>query len=936
MAFLAVFAGILFAAEWFLFRIDIQKDGQSKAESIRKTIISYQSETEKMSERFYEKLNDNVKLSAVILKDFIHDGEYTGQKIFDDGMVIQVRDGQTELPPGGDAIFPNLQPEEFMTEYTPKQVTTADGRDVLITSGMISDELYYLDWTDIEEYQEFFDLQIDAPQLLNFMADAYGGEIFLVSGTEPTGEILLKTDETEVFSNIADPGFRQKQRESVNFPLNTQTDNYMCYKAPLDDGEWTVIYCDTVTDEVHTGIHRALTKILFAGCFFAAMLVFCFAVQGGIKDGTITEKKAAGYSPEKMKKKILFFSLLSGLALMFVTIFTTFVQESHHENRKGISILDSLELQLTESDYRSEMAKQIEIDWYQYFGEKIAANITDHPQVLEKDMLARIAQIIHADLIIAFDETGNETGCSSDYIGFTLKEDENNQDKSDFQRLLKGIPAVFRGPEPDFITGQEHYVIGVPYHLTGRAGYGALLLVVSPSSIVVRDEDAAIGQIYSNLATDEELIMEIDPESFEILSTSGPRMPRSKMVDLDVNDQNRQENRLDIFAHDNVLYYGISRTIRDRIWYYAEEISGIVISAVVYSVVTGLIFILFCLITGRYAMKDYTPEFYGECLSANRLADNTAGKAIEEKTSYKAELLRQWQQLSPKGKTTTFLQVGCGIIVLILLVMGFLSGYAALSFYVTGSWQRGINPFAITAIVVIICVSRLFLIVMDLIFTMITLEMSAKEKTVAQLIRSIVRSVVIIGLLYNCLAYLGVNTSTLLASVGVLSLALSLGAKDLVSDTLAGLGIVFEGAFQTGEIVEIGGFKGFVEEIGIRTTKIHSPGSDNIKIINNSEIHNVINYSRELSKFRVYADLPVFLPIDMVTGYLEKELPVIGKEIPGIITGPEFAGITELDRNHMKIMIAGQCLEKDQLKITVDMNMKIKERIDQLIDLKTK
>lgn len=39
MAFLAVFAGILFAAEWFLFRIDIQKDGQSKAESIRKTII---------------------------------------------------------------------------------------------------------------------------------------------------------------------------------------------------------------------------------------------------------------------------------------------------------------------------------------------------------------------------------------------------------------------------------------------------------------------------------------------------------------------------------------------------------------------------------------------------------------------------------------------------------------------------------------------------------------------------------------------------------------------------------------------------------------------------------------------------------------------------------------------------------------------------------
>ena len=101
-----------------MYSADIRKDGLFKAESIRKTILSYRSDSEQMTERFYEKLNDNVKLSAVILKDFIHDGEYTGQKIFDDGMVIQVRDGQMELPPGEDAIFPNLQPEEFMTEYT--------------------------------------------------------------------------------------------------------------------------------------------------------------------------------------------------------------------------------------------------------------------------------------------------------------------------------------------------------------------------------------------------------------------------------------------------------------------------------------------------------------------------------------------------------------------------------------------------------------------------------------------------------------------------------------------------------------------------------------------------------------------------------------------------------------------------------------------------
>ena len=186
------------------------------------------------------------------------------------------------------------------------------------------------------------------------------------------------------------------------------------------------------------------------------------------------------------------------------------------------------------------------------------------------------------------------------------------------------------------------------------------------------------------------------------------------------------------------------------------------------------------------------------------------------------------------------------------------------------------------------------------------------------------------------MSYLGVNTGTLLASVGVFSLALSLGAKDLVADILARLGIVMEEQFRTGDLVEIGGFKGFVEAIGIRTTKIRTLGTNNIKIVNNSQINNVINYSRELSLFKIGIELPVLLPLDMVTEYLERELPGIREEIPGIISGPEFTGISAIDREHMTIMIAGQCQEKDEILISRAMNMKIKERIDRLIDIKYK
>lgn len=736
LSFLAVFTVILLMAEWYLFMRDIREDGLFKADSIRKTILSYQSEFKETEEQFYGKLNDNVRLSVFILNKLIDGGEYTGRTVFDDGMIVQVKNGRTELPSGGDAIFPDLKAEDLTPEYTPKLFTTADGRDVLVTTGRILDGVYYLDWTDYEEYREFFYSRIEVQRLLNFMADAYGGEIFLISDDVPKGAVLLGTDESEAFSNIGELALRQKDHNNREFSLNTKSDRYICYVMPLEGTERTVVYCDTVTDEVQTGLHRAFTKVIFSGCFLAALLVFCFSSITGIKYGLISEKRSPEYTPKKMKQKILLISLLSGLALMFITIFTTFVQESHHENRKGISILDSLELQLSESDHRREMANQTEINWYQYYAKTISAKITDSPQILDKESLSGITQIINADLIMAFDENGIETVSSSDYIGFTLDDDTKDQDTSDLKKLLKGIPAVIRGPEPDFITGQEHYIIGVPYQLAERAGYGALLFFIDPSAFTNEDEGTEIRRIHSNLTTGEELIMEIDPETFDILSSSDPKMVKSKIRDLDLNEQDLQENKLDIFAHDNVLYYGISRTIRERIWYYAEKISGIVISSLVYSAITSLIFVIICLLTGRCAMNGYTQAYFEECLSANRnaaqAADNRSTPVFlsDMKPLTKADIARKKYRYSPVNKTVTVLWVLCGLAMLILLAAGFLSKNAALAFYVTGSWQRGINPFAFTAIAVIVCIGRLLLIGLDKLFSLIILEMSDKGKTI--------------------------------------------------------------------------------------------------------------------------------------------------------------------------------------------------------------
>ena len=104
------------------------------------------------------------------------------------------------------------------------------------------------------------------------------------------------------------------------------------------------------------------------------------------------------------------------------------------------------------------------------------------------------------------------------------------------------------------------------------------------------------------------------------------------------------------------------------------------------------------------------------------------------------------------------------------------------------------------------------------------------------------RYVTVITVMYFGLEYLGFSTGTIIASLGVLSLALSLGAQHLIKDILAGLAIVFDRNFHIGDVVEIGGKVGVVQEIGVRATRLTVGGNDTF-YINNSEIKSILNKS---------------------------------------------------------------------------------------------
>lgn len=152
-----------------------------------------------------------------------------------------------------------------------------------------------------------------------------------------------------------------------------------------------------------------------------------------------------------------------------------------------------------------------------------------------------------------------------------------------------------------------------------------------------------------------------------------------------------------------------------------------------------------------------------------------------------------------------------------------------------------------------------------------------------------------------------------------MTLVVGLGAQPLIADIIAGIFIIFENEYNVGEIISVNDFRGTVIEIGIRSTKILDLAG-NIKIVNNSDIKDVINLSRELSLAVVHCDFPYDVPVELIENLIEKELPKMAKEIPGIVEGPFYKGISEYKDSNCTLMLLARCKENDRFQIERDIN----------------
>ena len=184
-------------------------------------------------------------------------------------------------------------------------------------------------------------------------------------------------------------------------------------------------------------------------------------------------------------------------------------------------------------------------------------------------------------------------------------------------------------------------------------------------------------------------------------------------------------------------------------------------------------------------------------------------------------------------------------------------------------------------------------------------------QSVTSLISGLLKYVAVIAAIVWGLSILGINTMAVLAGVGIVGLILGFGAQSLIEDIITGAFIIFENQYSVGDIIILDDFRGIVRSIGVRTTVIEDAGG-NLKVVNNSDIRNFQNRSRNNSVALVVVSVAYSTELKKLEAMLDESLPALKQEHPELyLKTPRYLGVDNLGESGIDLKFAADVTEEN-------------------------
>ena len=921
-----------------------------KIEKVQQMLYILEKDFSTEYNRYLERIQSVSELMAFMLHDFVENGEYTGQWTFEDGFVVRVKNGEITLPeslPENLDFVPELDSSLFTAEISNTYVNPSNNENLekayFVYTAKIAPSYYYVDITMLNEVSDAVYGTVRLLDTIDDIEKSFNCRLLLVWNPSDSGGSAAGQKEEATFfvtpkegessedfpygKTPADLGLSRsvftEKPESVVYDGKTYLSNFRY--MTLMGYQTTVVILSNFTDYAFYAVNTAALFVVLLLIAAVSLIMWIHWVQVYIRDNEISQSQMSSYHPISVYKRVGSVAVIGGIGIFLLAIFYQTITNLNRESIMNGEALKTVLDRLEENTNNASARQKDEEDWTVYFAERVANVMELNPDLRTKENLEIINDIIGAEYMMLFDHNGREYASSDAVIGYSLSKTDFLQKFSD---LLNGLNTFIGDPIVDENTQKILQLTGTSIYVDDGNNfyYDVLILANDVGNSWQSGDERSVREFLENATPVGNLCIVIDKETNVVSYSSSPELRNTIIPGMKYTEGVSESSDLDTYVIRNARFYGCFDSNEKYIVYYLTEESYIRGGSLLFAAAAGLGFAVIILLVCRFLLHSYNHETFKATVKVRESSyvteiDKLVDFFVKNDPDNDKSLKERWRLLIPDQKIRIFLEVILVLCIIwgtFLLLSDRIDAFnltendltrSTINFILFGNWKRGFNLLGLAGVLFIVLGFVLFVFLKSVLLQALCSILDPKGETICRLTFSLIQYAVVIGGIYLMMGFLGFNTTFQLTSVGIVSLAISLGSQDIVADILAGIFIIFEGDFQVGDVVDIDGFVGVVQEIGVRSTKVLGLGDD-LKIFNNKTVKNVVNKSKMNTWLTLDFKVPAGIPLLELEKLIEENMTEIGKRIPEIINGPYYRGVWGLDDwGKMIIHVSCECTE---------------------------
>lgn len=808
-------------------------------------------------------------------------------------------------------------------------------------SARIDDDTMVVIEQNPEELNQWIKDSGSTEAVLKNITIGQSGYMFAVSAKDYT--IQYHPNSNLIGADILQEGFDvTKLEDGAFFWASINKANSYCNVTKIDD-----MYYISAVPESDISSARSVTTGVIVFAFFVVMamvVLYGICVLHDEERRGNTEEDFIPMGSLRLNRGVARKgAILSFVGFVAIVAIAFYMQTLFALSSESVTNNDRVK-QLSQTIQTTEdREKSLQAQYSEYYLDKtqVAAYVLDrNPELANHSDLQKLADVLQVQYVDVFNASGAMTATNSSYSSYTLSTDPKDS-SYEFRKLLQGVDHVVQDARTDEISGDLRQYIGVSLKDSSGKANGFVQINVRPSRLENLIDSVKIDKVLDGVKVGSEgFAFAINKSDKTFAYYPDSKLQGKSALDYGMTEKQIKDGYSDYLTINGKTYYAASAEQGDYYLYVAGPEGELMAARGPLTLATAIIalicqLLIFVIVAFERRNAPYATATEQDPHARYFDISTPDGRKVKTESVASRWLMHgtfKWNEKTPEQKVASVMKFMVAVSVLAVFVAVLfrnqIFGQSSIFSYILGgNWERGLNIFALTASIMTACVAMTAAIVIQKILQLLAGAMGSRGETVCRLLGSFIKYATIIGVVYYCLALLGVDTTTLLASAGILSIAISLGAKELVSDILSGLFIIFEGEFRVGDIIQVGTWCGTVVEIGVRTTKVMN-GSQNIKVIRNSNVSDVINMTKQTSYSSIDVGIEYSESLERVEAILADELPKIRESIPAIIDGPFYKGVVSLGESSVNIRVVVQCSENDRGQVERDMNRELKLLFD--------